>query len=91
MRIAQAGLDLVEAAIHHRSASHFRRGRCSWLAFMVGADLWRRRPAFAAASACRAGSGFLASAREKAFLTAFPDAVDVIVRGVKAGLPLSTA
>jgi tight adherence protein B len=31
---------------------------------------------------------FLKKRRETKFLTAFPDAVDVIVRGVKAGLPL---
>src|SRR5712672_948126 len=32
--------------------------------------------------------GFLKIRREKAFLRALPDAVDVIVRGIKAGLPL---
>jgi tight adherence protein B len=32
--------------------------------------------------------GFLKKRRESKFLNAFPDAVDVIVRGVKAGLPL---
>lgn len=31
---------------------------------------------------------FLKARREKAFLKALPDAVDVIVRGIKAGLPL---
>jgi tight adherence protein B len=31
---------------------------------------------------------FLKSRREKKFLNAFPDAVDVIVRGIKSGLPL---
>ena len=31
---------------------------------------------------------FLKNRREKAFLKALPDAVDVIVRGIKAGLPL---
>jgi tight adherence protein B len=31
---------------------------------------------------------FLKKRREKAFLSALPDAVDVIVRGIKAGLPL---
>jgi tight adherence protein B len=31
---------------------------------------------------------FLKKRREKRFLQAFPDAVDVIVRGIKAGLPL---
>lgn len=32
--------------------------------------------------------GYLKTKREKAFLKALPDAVDVIVRGIKAGLPL---
>jgi tight adherence protein B len=32
--------------------------------------------------------GFLKKRRESKFLEAFPDAVDVIVRGIKAGLPL---
>jgi tight adherence protein B len=32
--------------------------------------------------------GFLKKRREKQFLDTFPDAVDVIVRGIKAGLPL---
>lgn len=32
--------------------------------------------------------GFLKKRREKKFLYAFPDAVDVIVRGIKSGLPL---
>src|SRR6185369_3983862 len=32
---------------------------------------------------------FLKGRREKKFLAGFPDAVDVIVRGIKAGLPLA--
>src|SRR6195256_5207637 len=36
----------------------------------------------------RWGLSFLKTRREKAFLKALPDAVDVIVRGIKAGLPL---
>ena len=36
----------------------------------------------------RWGLSFLKKRREKAFLRALPDAVDVIVRGIKAGLPL---
>jgi tight adherence protein B len=36
----------------------------------------------------RWGLNFLKKRREKAFLKALPDAVDVIVRGIKAGLPL---
>ena len=38
---------------------------------------------------CRSGVlSFLKKRREAKFLQAFPDAVDVIVRGIKAGLPL---
>ena len=56
----------------------------------------RRRPAAGArrsasppASACRAGCcRFSRSAARTKFLDGFPDAVDVIVRGIKAGLPL---
>ena len=36
----------------------------------------------------RWGLSFLKKRREKAFLKALPDAIDVIVRGIKAGLPL---
>jgi tight adherence protein B len=36
----------------------------------------------------RWGLGYLKKRREKKFLKALPDAVDVIVRGIKAGLPL---
>ncbi|WP_291862069.1 type II secretion system F family protein [Bradyrhizobium sp.] len=36
----------------------------------------------------RWGLGYLKKRREKAFLKALPDAVDVIVRGIKSGLPL---
>jgi tight adherence protein B len=36
----------------------------------------------------RWGVSYLKKRREKAFLKALPDAVDVIVRGIKAGLPL---
>ena len=32
--------------------------------------------------------GFLKRRREAKFIAAFPDGVDVIVRGIKAGLPL---
>jgi tight adherence protein B len=60
------------------------------LAFMIG-----RHPLGAAVMAFATGLGlprwvlgFLKRRREKAFLKALPDAVDVIVRGIKAGLPL---
>ncbi|NOJ41733.1 type II secretion system F family protein [Bradyrhizobium australiense] len=60
------------------------------LAFMVGGSLLG-----AAVMAFGTGLGlprwllsYLKKRREKAFLKALPDAVDVIVRGIKAGLPL---
>ena len=53
-------------------------------------------PVPAAAAGFAAGLGlpfwilsFLKKRREKKFLATFPDAVDVIVRGIKAGLPLA--
>ena len=60
------------------------------LAFLVGGS-----PLGAAVMAFGTGLGlprwvlgFLKKRREKQFLRALPDAVDVIVRGIKAGLPL---
>jgi tight adherence protein B len=60
------------------------------VAFVVGGNLLA-----AAAMAFGTGLGlprwllgYLKKRREKAFLKALPDAVDVIVRGIKAGLPL---
>ncbi|WP_213286983.1 type II secretion system F family protein [Bradyrhizobium sp. sGM-13] len=60
------------------------------LAFIVGGS-----PLGAAVMAFGTGLGlprwllsYLKKRREKAFLKALPDAVDVIVRGIKAGLPL---
>ncbi len=60
------------------------------LAFAIG-----RHPLGAAVMAFAMGLGlprwvlgFLKKRREKRFLKALPDAVDVIVRGIKAGLPL---
>jgi tight adherence protein B len=88
MRIAQAGLSwskrqyiLISVAI----------GAALFVAiFLVGGGL------LAAAGAGFAGGfgmprwllAFLKKRRENQFLHNFPDAVDVIVRGVKAGLPL---
>ena len=58
---------------------------------MVGAALV---PALVAGFAAGAGLpmwslSFLKKRREKKFLLGFPDAVDVIVRGIKSGLPLA--
>ena len=67
-----------------------RRGRASWSRSWSAADLLAAaRPGFAAGFGLpRWLLGFLKKRREKKFLKALPDAVDVIVRGIKAGLPL---
>jgi tight adherence protein B len=88
MRISQAGLDwsvqkfMVVSAVF--AAVFFA------VAMFAGGGLLG-----AAGLAFAAGFGlprwllsFLKKRREKAFLKALPDAVDVIVRGIKAGLPL---
>jgi tight adherence protein B len=88
MRISQAGLSLSKQQFIMASAT---LGLVAFGAlFMVDAGLLL---AFAIAFAAAAGApqwalGFLKKRREKKFLEAFPDAVDVIVRGIKAGLPL---
>jgi tight adherence protein B len=63
---------------------------CFAIAFLAGGG-----PIAAVGMAFAAGFGlprwglnYLKKRREKAFLKALPDAVDVIVRGIKAGLPL---
>jgi tight adherence protein B len=61
-----------------------------FIALVAGAGLL---PALAFGFAASAGLplwmlGFLKKRREARFLNALPDAVDVIVRGIKAGLPL---
>jgi tight adherence protein B len=78
-RIAQAGLDWSEQKFLVIS------GILALFAFaMTGAGL-----AFAAGFGLpRWLLGFLKKRRENAFLLALPDAVDVVVRGIKAGLPL---
>jgi tight adherence protein B len=57
--------------------------------FLGGGPLGAAGLAFAAGFGLpRWALSFLKKRREKAFLKALPDAVDVIVRGIKAGLPL---
>ena len=81
--------DLVEAAVHSDFGRR-RPRRCSWSAFIVGAGL------VAAIAIGFAGAfglprwllSYLEEAPRTKFLDDFPDAVDIIVRGVKAGLPL---
>jgi tight adherence protein B len=88
MRIAQAGLSWSKRQFIIISVAI---GVALFVAiFLVGGGL------LAAAGAAFAGGfgvprwllGFLKKRRENQFLHHFPDAVDVIVRGVKAGLPL---
>jgi tight adherence protein B len=88
IRIAQAGLSWSKQTFYLISIA---LGAAAFLLFMVvDAGLWA-----ALAVAFAAGFGVpmwllkhLKKRREKQFLAAFPDAVDLIVRGIKAGLPL---
>jgi tight adherence protein B len=88
VRLAQAGLDWTTKKF--MIVSGVLAAACFGLAIMVGGGLLG-----AAGLAFAAGFGlprwalsFLKKRREKNFLKALPDAVDVIVRGIKAGLPL---
>jgi tight adherence protein B len=87
-RLTQAGLDWTPQKF--MIASGILAAICFALAMLVGGGLLG-----AIGLAFAAGFGlprwmlsFLKKRREKAFLRALPDAVDVIVRGIKAGLPL---
>jgi tight adherence protein B len=87
-RLTQAGLDWSEQKFW--IVSGILAAAFFILALFVGGGLLG-----AAGLAFAAGLGlprwalsFLKKRREKAFLKALPDAVDVIVRGIKAGLPL---
>jgi tight adherence protein B len=87
-RLTQAGLDWSEQKFWMASGA---LGLAAFAAaFLGGGGLFG-----AVGLAFGAGFGlprwvlsFLKKRREKAFLRALPDAVDVIVRGIKAGLPL---
>src|SRR5487761_1908503 len=87
-RLTQAGLDWQPRKF--MIASGILAAVCFALAMVLGGGLLG-----AIGLAFAAGFGlprwilsFLKNRREKAFLRALPDAVDVIVRGIKAGLPL---
>jgi tight adherence protein B len=89
VRLTQAGLkDWNEQKFYMVSAALalvFFAG--AW--FVGGGLLGAAGLAFAAGFGLpRWGLGFLKKRREKKFLAQLPDAVDVIVRGIKAGLPL---
>src|SRR5512139_1226925 len=88
VRLTQAGLDWTPQKFWMMSG--VLAGACFLVALFVGGGL----PG-AAGLAFAAGLGlprwalsYLKKRRESKFLAALPDAVDVIVRGIKAGLPL---
>ena len=88
VRIHQAGLKWSDR--HFYIVSALAGAGMFFFAFAFGAGLF-----IAAGAAFAAGFGlprwllsFLKKRRESRFLNVFPDAVDVIVRGIKAGLPL---
>jgi tight adherence protein B len=87
-RLMQAGLDWTPQKFWIISGVLGLAG--FGLAFMASGNLLGAVGlAFAAGFGLpRWGLGYLKKRREKAFLKALPDAVDVIVRGIKAGLPL---
>ena len=87
-RIYQAGLDWSKQKF--MVISGVLGGTLFFAAFFLGAGLI---PAVGLGFAAGFGLprwvlGFLKNRREKKFLAALPDAVDVIVRGIKSGLPL---
>jgi tight adherence protein B len=87
-RLTQAGLDWSSQKFMVVSGI---LGVAAFMAAMVGGGglLGASGLAFAAGFGLpRWMLGFLKKRREKNFLKALPDAVDVIVRGIKAGLPL---
>jgi tight adherence protein B len=88
VKINQAGLNWSKQRFFITSG--ILAGVAFFAVFMVDAGLLA---AFGAAFAVGIGMPlwllkFLKKRREAKFLQAFPDAVDVIVRGIKAGLPL---
>jgi tight adherence protein B len=87
-RLTQAGLDWTPQKFMILSGV---LGVAAFMAAMLGGGglLGAAGLGFAAGFGLpRWGLGFLKTRREKKFLKALPDAVDVIVRGIKAGLPL---
>ena len=88
LRISQAGLDWTVQKFWIISAI-LGLAACAAAFFAGGGPLGALGLGFAAGLGLpRWILGFLKKRREKKFLAALPDAVDVIVRGIKAGLPL---
>jgi tight adherence protein B len=88
VRLTQAGVDWTPQKFMIISA--ILGAGCFGLVMMFGGGLLGASGlAFAAGFGLpRWGLSYLKTRREKTFLKALPDAVDVIVRGIKAGLPL---
>jgi tight adherence protein B len=88
IRLTQAGLSWTPQKF--MIISGFLGVACFATAFFMGGGLLGALGlAFAAGFGLpRWALSYLKKRREKAFLKALPDAVDVIVRGIKAGLPL---
>jgi tight adherence protein B len=88
IRLIQAGLDWTPQKF--MIVSGVMGAACFALVLMSGGGLLGAAGLGIAAGfgLPRWALGFLKTRREKAFLKALPDAVDVIVRGIKAGLPL---
>ena len=87
-RLTQAGLDWSTQKF--MVVSGVLAAVCFAMAMLLGGGLLAAIGlAFAAGFGLpRWGLSYLKKRREKSFLKALPDAVDVIVRGIKAGLPL---
>src|SRR5437868_3710057 len=87
-RLTQAGLDWSPQKF--MIISGVLGAACFAMAMMLGGGLpGAAGLAFAGGFGLpRWGLSFFKKRREKSFLKALPDAVDVIVRGIKAGLPL---
>ena len=87
-RLTQAGLDWSPQKF--MIVSGVLAAACFGITMLAGGGLYGAAGlAFAAGLGLpRWGLNFLKKRREKKFLKALPDAVDVIVRGIKAGLPL---
>jgi tight adherence protein B len=88
IRLTQAGLDWSTQKF--MTVSGVLAAVCFAMAMLFGGGLLAALGlAFAAGFGLpRWGLSYLKKRREKNFLKALPDAVDVIVRGIKAGLPL---
>ncbi|MGC2776528.1 MAG: type II secretion system F family protein [Bradyrhizobium sp.] len=88
LRISQAGLDWTVQKFWIVSGA-LGFAACAVAFFAGGGPLGALGLGFAAGFGLpRWVLNFLKKRREKKFLAALPDAVDVIVRGIKAGLPL---